>query len=143
MARIINQNNEVIARKNSNEKKATVSKTSLNVGVALSLDAIADIIIVDTGAGISSAVTEFLVASGEIILVTTPEPTSITDSYSLLKALNQYPRFSKDPIRYVTINYKSEITKNTTDINQLKDFRKEFAAAVKNDKGRVRPTKIA
>lgn len=58
------------------------------------LDAIADVIIVDTGAGISDAVLEFLVASGEIILVTTPEPTSITDSYSLLKALNRHPRFS-------------------------------------------------
>lgn len=58
------------------------------------LDAIADIIIVDTGAGISDAVLEFLVASGEILLVTTPEPTSITDSYSLLKALNRHPRFS-------------------------------------------------
>ncbi len=60
------------------------------------LDAIADTIIIDTGAGISSAVMEFLVASGEIILVTTPEPTSITDSYSLLKALNQQPRFLRD-----------------------------------------------
>lgn len=60
------------------------------------LDAIADIIIVDTGAGISDAVLEFLVASGEILLVTTPEPTSITDSYSLLKALNRHPRFSKE-----------------------------------------------
>lgn len=60
------------------------------------LDAIADIIIVDTGAGISDAVLEFLVASGEIILVTTPEPTSITDSYSLLKALNRHPRFSQE-----------------------------------------------
>ncbi|WP_044912628.1 MULTISPECIES: MinD/ParA family protein [unclassified Butyrivibrio] len=60
------------------------------------LDAIADTIIIDTGAGISSAVMEFLVASGEIILVTTPEPTSITDSYSLLKALNQQDRFSRD-----------------------------------------------
>lgn len=60
------------------------------------LDAIADIVIVDTGAGISDAVLEFLVASGEIILVTTPEPTSITDSYSLLKALNRHPRFSTD-----------------------------------------------
>lgn len=57
------------------------------------LDSIADIIIVDTGAGISDAVLEFLVASGEILLVTTPEPTSITDSYSLLKALNRHPRF--------------------------------------------------
>lgn len=60
------------------------------------LDAIADIIIVDTGAGISEAVLEFLVASGEILLVTTPEPTSITDSYSLLKALNRHPRFSNE-----------------------------------------------
>lgn len=60
------------------------------------LDAIADVVIVDTGAGISDAVLEFLVASGEIILVTTPEPTSITDSYSLLKALNSHPRFVRD-----------------------------------------------
>lgn len=60
------------------------------------LDAIADVIIVDTGAGISDAVLEFLVASGEILLVTTPEPTSITDSYSLLKALNRHPRFSPE-----------------------------------------------
>ena len=60
------------------------------------LDAIADVIIIDTGAGISDAVLEFLVASGEIILVTTPEPTSITDSYSLLKALNRHPRFSRE-----------------------------------------------
>ena len=60
------------------------------------LDAIADVIIIDTGAGISDAVLEFLVASGEILLITTPEPTSITDSYSLLKALNRHPRFSKE-----------------------------------------------
>lgn len=60
------------------------------------LDAITDIIIIDTGAGISDAVLEFLVASGEILLVTTPEPTSITDSYSLLKALNRHPRFNSE-----------------------------------------------
>lgn len=60
------------------------------------LDAIADVIIIDTGAGISDAVLEFLVASGEILLITTPEPTSITDSYSLLKALNRHPRFTRE-----------------------------------------------
>ena len=60
------------------------------------LDSIADIVIVDTGAGISNAVLEFLVASGEILLVTTPQPTSITDSYSLLKALSRHPRFSTE-----------------------------------------------
>lgn len=60
------------------------------------LDTIADIVIVDTGAGISDAVLEFLVASGEILLITTPEPTSMTDSYSLLKALARHPRFSPE-----------------------------------------------
>ena len=54
----------------------------------------ADVVIIDTAAGIADAVLEFLVASGEILLVTTPEPTSITDSYSLLKALSGHPRFS-------------------------------------------------
>lgn len=60
------------------------------------LDSITDVVIVDTGAGISDAVLEFLVASGEVIVVTTPEPTSITDSYSLLKALIRHPRFSEE-----------------------------------------------
>lgn len=60
------------------------------------LDAIADTIIVDTAAGISDTVMEFLVASEEILLITTPEPTSIADSYSLLKALNRHPRFSRE-----------------------------------------------
>ncbi len=59
------------------------------------LDLLADVIIIDTGAGISDAVLEFLVASGEILLVTTPEPTSITDSYSLLKALGRHPKFDR------------------------------------------------
>lgn len=60
------------------------------------LDDIADVIIVDTGAGISESVMEFLVASGEILLVTTPEPTSITDSYSLLKTLYCHRRFDQN-----------------------------------------------
>ena len=62
----------------------------------MQLDSLADVIIVDTGAGISDAVLEFLVASGEILLITTPEPTSITDSYSLLKALSRHPRYQSE-----------------------------------------------
>ena len=72
------------------------------------LDAIADIIIVDTGSGISDAVLEFLVASGEILLVTTPEPTSITDSYSLLKALYRHPRFNEEATKVKMIANRVE-----------------------------------
>lgn len=53
------------------------------------LDEKADIIIVDTGAGIADNVLEFVAASSEVLLVATPEPTSITDAYALLKTLNR------------------------------------------------------
>lgn len=46
-----------------------------------------DILIVDTEAGISENVTYFTVAAQEIIVVVTPEPTSITDVYALIKLL--------------------------------------------------------
>ena len=60
------------------------------------LNSMYDFIIIDTGAGISDQVMEFVASSSEIILVTTPEPTSITDSYSLLKALFKNPGFNPD-----------------------------------------------
>ena len=46
-----------------------------------------DFFIFDTSAGISRNVVSFCVTSPEIILVITPEPTSITDAYALLKVL--------------------------------------------------------
>lgn len=61
-----------------------------------SLDSMADVIIIDTGAGISDSVLEFAIASPEILIVTTPEPSSLTDAYSLLKALYQNPNFNKE-----------------------------------------------
>ena len=49
-----------------------------------------DYIFIDTGAGISKNVLAFISASDEFILVTTPEPTSLTDGYSLLKAVDHF-----------------------------------------------------
>lgn len=51
------------------------------------LDQISDIIIIDTGAGISKTVVNFIKASDETIFITTPEPTSITDAYALIKTV--------------------------------------------------------
>jgi flagellar biosynthesis protein FlhG len=51
------------------------------------LEALADILIIDTGAGLGQTVMNFLKASDDIILITTPEPTALTDAYGLLKAL--------------------------------------------------------
>jgi flagellar biosynthesis protein FlhG len=47
----------------------------------------ADILLIDTAAGIHKNVLEFAVAADTTILLTTPEPTSIRDAYSILKTL--------------------------------------------------------
>lgn len=78
------------------EELANLSRTQLDDlrKMLYELDDIADVIIVDTGAGISDSVLEFVAASSEVILVTTPEPTSITDAYALLKTLSKRSQFS-------------------------------------------------
>lgn len=58
------------------------------------LDSLADVIIIDTGAGIADSVLEFVAASSDVLLVATPEPTSITDAYALLKTLNRKSDFN-------------------------------------------------
>jgi len=68
------------------------------------LDKYADVIIVDTGAGISDAVLSFIFASNEIILVTTPEPTSVTDAYAVLKAIKNENKLQTEKSIHVLIN---------------------------------------
>ena len=47
----------------------------------------ADIIIIDTSAGVSSNVLDFIAAADDAIIVTTPEPTAITDAYGIIKII--------------------------------------------------------
>jgi len=51
------------------------------------LEGISDIILLDTGAGISKDVSDFLTASDEVIVVTTPEPHAIMDAYAIMKVM--------------------------------------------------------
>jgi flagellar biosynthesis protein FlhG len=52
-----------------------------------SLEDPVDVMLIDTAAGISSNVLYFVVAAQEVIVVTCPEPTAITDAYALMKVL--------------------------------------------------------
>lgn len=47
-----------------------------------------DYIILDTGAGLSNESLRFILAADEIVIVTTPEPTAITDAYAVLKTIH-------------------------------------------------------
>lgn len=53
------------------------------------LDKLFDIILIDTGAGVSRNVMNFILAADEVVLVTTPEPTAITDAYALVKMVSR------------------------------------------------------
>lgn len=46
-----------------------------------------DIIIIDTGAGIANNVLQFVAAADEVYVVTTPEPTAITDAFGIIKII--------------------------------------------------------
>ena len=65
------------------------------------LDEKYDIILIDTGAGASDKVTSMVKAAGEAIILTTPEPTALTDAYALIKILKTLETI---PEMYIVIN---------------------------------------
>ncbi len=46
-----------------------------------------DYVLIDTGAGLSTNITNFIFSSDETIIMTTPEPHAITDAYSIIKVI--------------------------------------------------------
>lgn len=54
----------------------------------MQLNGYVDFIIFDTGAGLSKETLKFILAAEEAFVVTTPEPTSITDAYAIIKMVN-------------------------------------------------------
>jgi len=62
-----------------------------------SFDGEIDVLLIDTSAGISENVAFFCVASREIVIVTSPEPTALTDAYALIKVL--FTRYQEKDFR--------------------------------------------
>ena len=76
------------------------------------LDKLFDVILIDTGAGLSKSVMSFILAADEVLLVTTPEPTAITDAYAMIKMISKK---DKHKIVKVVVN-KAESLKEANDI---------------------------
>ena len=82
---------DIIPGSSGVKKIADLSKTQTKTLISAFLDLKDyDYFIFDTSAGISSQVLSFCMASHEIILIATCEPTSLTDAYSMLKVLSKY-----------------------------------------------------
>ncbi len=77
-----------------------------------SLDGDFDVLLIDTGAGISNNVTFFATAAQETLVVVTPEPTSLTDAYALIKVLAT--RYAEDSFSVLVNMARSEIEARKT-----------------------------
>lgn len=74
-----------------------------------------DVLIIDTGAGINSDVTWLNASAAEVLVVSTPEPTAITDAYALIKVLNQ---------KFKVKNFKLLVNQTRDDTEGLKVYQK-------------------
>ncbi len=97
----------IVGLNNLNKEQLTFLIKSLT-----ELDQLTDVVIIDTGAGISDSVMEFVLASPEVLLVTTPEPSSLTDSYSLMKALYRSPGFEEKGTKVRLVANKAQSTED-------------------------------
>lgn len=75
---------------------------------------LADVLLVDTGAGLSQNVLAFVLAVDEAIVVTTPDPTAIADAYATIKVI---VRERPDEIIHLVVNMAA----NETEANRVRE----------------------
>jgi flagellar biosynthesis protein FlhG len=87
---IPNRNGILLLPGASGVQEITSLRYDQKVALLTELDALShevDLVLVDTGSGISDAVAYFATSAQEIVVVVTPEPSSMTDAYALIKIL--------------------------------------------------------
>lgn len=82
-----------------------------------------DILLVDTGAGISRKVTYFLKSAGEVVVVVTPEPTSMADAYAMIKIMAA--NYKKEDIK-IFVNMAKNSAEAEIIYNNLNKICKQF-----------------
>ena len=78
-----------------------------------------DILLIDTGAGISSTVTHFCRSADQVLVVTTPEPHALTDAYALIKVLAESHSIKKPHLMINQTRSESEGLKTAARIAEV------------------------
>jgi len=106
------------------------------------LESRSDTVLVDTGAGIGRDVMSFATAADRLMVVVTPEPTSITDAYGLIKCVVGRAREMHTPIPPVSLVLNSVVSRHEASAVSTKliatcerflRFRPEVLGAVRRD----------
>ncbi len=83
----------------------------------------ADIILIDTGAGLNRMVLNFVLAADEVVVVTTPEPTAVADAYAVIKAYAA--KGGQSPVRLI-VNRVRELAEGEGVLNKLAKVSQRF-----------------
>lgn len=86
-------------------------------------DAWADIILIDTGAGLNRTVLNFVMAADEVIVITTPEPTAVADAYAMIKTYASHR--GNSPVSLV-VNRVRELADGEGVVNKLTKVTQRF-----------------
>lgn len=82
-----------------------------------------DFILFDTGAGLSKETMKFILAAQETIVVTTPEPTSITDAYAIIKMVHSMD----DDVKFrLVVNRVSDWKEGRQTADKIRMVAKQF-----------------
>ncbi|MFD0680133.1 MULTISPECIES: MinD/ParA family protein [unclassified Paenibacillus] len=82
-----------------------------------------DFIIFDTGAGLSKETLKFILAAEETFVVTTPEPTSITDAYAIIKMVNSM----NEPVKFkLVVNRATDWKEGKQTADKISMVAKQF-----------------
>ena len=101
------------------------------------LERACDIILIDTGAGISPNVLSFTRAADQTLVVTTPEPTSLTDAYATIKVISrQRPAADLRPISLL-VNEVTSATEARGVYERVAKVAREFLGVALGDAGFV------
>ena len=103
------------------------------------LEEMADVLIIDTGAGIHRAVLSFASAVDTALLVTTPEPTSVRDAYGVVKAIKTSAIAVRPELSFVVNMAASESEAREVSgrlrqaVNRFLEIRLSYSGYVLND----------
>ena len=104
-------------------KDFTPDEREMLMGKLAGCSEIADIILIDTGAGLGQNVMSFILAADEVLLVTTPEPTALTDAYAVMKA---YSLHASNKNLKVVVNRVYDESESEDVITKLDQTSKKF-----------------
>lgn len=82
-----------------------------------------DLLLIDTAAGVSANVLDFVLAAQEVILLTVPEPTAMTDAYAMIKLIS---RANPDAAVRVVVNLESSRQEAESVVEQLNLLSERF-----------------